>query len=652
MPSKSPAQHRLMEAAAHTPGGYGGVPQSVGKEFVAADQHRTDGWITIGAKEEESGGKTDQQQRDIAKHIERKIILSGINYETGQYFVAYDNGTVENIIVEPQPENREDAKKSPASEAQRRAMWAAAEGKSKLGIPKKVGKEFVGDADLDEIEEPLTDWQTAEMIRDGELPSPQRYGDMWLFDLRITGTGMAYRDSIDEWAFRDPEIWCSDEFVQRCSGLPVIFEHPDRAGLNTEEFTNRSIGTIIMPYLKGNEVWGIAKIFDEDAAEAMQTTHRSTSPGVMPPQGAEPITLESGAKVLDEGLPLILDHLAVCANGVWDKDSAPTGIRLDSRKETLLTELEREELERERDDARRRADAAEKKLAMLEKGHAENDGMDGMMEEYETDYTEAGEHKAEMEQEDLAHLLPKEKREDRRRRDESPEREEEDLKALELTEELEEHEIGEMERPDARRHKRDMYDKKMMDRRHKRDAAREEEVEAERGTDIVHERMLRDSRIRQLVDAEIRKRFAAQPSIEERDALAKAYNDASRVYSMLGESAPISLPGEKSLSYRKRAANGLRKFTRSYNNYVFHDSQQIQDFNLVEREIYREAEEHSRAAVAKPGFLREINEPMPGMPGKTRTRFIGDHRAAWAPFMPPTRRFIVGFNSDPLGARR
>lgn len=37
MPTVSPAQHRLMEAAAHTPGGYGGVPQSVGKEFVGKD---------------------------------------------------------------------------------------------------------------------------------------------------------------------------------------------------------------------------------------------------------------------------------------------------------------------------------------------------------------------------------------------------------------------------------------------------------------------------------------------------------------------------------------------------------------------------------------------------------------------------------------
>lgn len=40
MVSKSPSQARLMQAAAHTKGGYGGVPQSVGKEFVEADKRK------------------------------------------------------------------------------------------------------------------------------------------------------------------------------------------------------------------------------------------------------------------------------------------------------------------------------------------------------------------------------------------------------------------------------------------------------------------------------------------------------------------------------------------------------------------------------------------------------------------------------------
>jgi hypothetical protein len=38
MPSKSASQARLMAAAAHTPGGYGGVPQKVGREFNRADK--------------------------------------------------------------------------------------------------------------------------------------------------------------------------------------------------------------------------------------------------------------------------------------------------------------------------------------------------------------------------------------------------------------------------------------------------------------------------------------------------------------------------------------------------------------------------------------------------------------------------------------
>lgn len=40
MPSVSKSQRRLMAAAAHTRGGYGGVSQKVGKEFNDADKGR------------------------------------------------------------------------------------------------------------------------------------------------------------------------------------------------------------------------------------------------------------------------------------------------------------------------------------------------------------------------------------------------------------------------------------------------------------------------------------------------------------------------------------------------------------------------------------------------------------------------------------
>lgn len=49
MPTVSPAQHRLMEAAAHTPGGYGGVSQAVGREFIGKDMKRSDWRNLIGS---------------------------------------------------------------------------------------------------------------------------------------------------------------------------------------------------------------------------------------------------------------------------------------------------------------------------------------------------------------------------------------------------------------------------------------------------------------------------------------------------------------------------------------------------------------------------------------------------------------------------
>ena len=70
MPSKSPAQHRLMEAAAHTKGGFGGVPQSVGKEFVKADGMKGGGglYANIHAKQERiEHGSKEKMRRPGAK---------------------------------------------------------------------------------------------------------------------------------------------------------------------------------------------------------------------------------------------------------------------------------------------------------------------------------------------------------------------------------------------------------------------------------------------------------------------------------------------------------------------------------------------------------------------------------------------------------
>ena len=457
--------------------------------------------------------------------------------------------------------------------------------------------------------EDATDHQVAEGIRDGKYASPQKVGDFWLFDLRVTGTGAAYRDSLDEWAFRDPKLWLTDEFVERAASLPVIWGHPERSGLNSEEYRERSIGNMVLAYIKGDEVWGVGKIFDADAALAMQTTHRSTSPGVTPPKGSTPVELNDGTKVLAEGLPLILDHLAVCEAGVWDKDGPPDGIRLDAAlKGPTVADEDLEAVKKERDDAKAKLDAFEKADAARKDAEEKEKADKAKKDESDKEAIEA----AEKEKADSA------KRDSRKDRHSKHDGDIMDCARCDSEEET--------EREDKA----------------KKDAAPKTPVDADRGNE------LHDSKFAAM-QAEIdRLKAANRPlTMAERDEIAKAFHRADKAYQSLGDQTPQAIPGESPIAYRHRLANGLRAYTQSWKTYAFHDSQQSQDFRLVEDAIYSEA-----AAFAKTpqsDGKRVTREVVTYPHGKTRTEFIGDSRDFFAPFMHPRKFAVTKINRPNLG---
>lgn len=185
----------------------------------------------------------------------------------------------------------------------------------------------------------------AKAIRDGELVSPQSFGNMLLIAIRITGTGMSYRSALKEYVWRSPELFTTDEFLERCQGLPAIWEHPGKdsspGGLNSAEFHRRMVGTAVVPYRReterGIEVWAIAKIWDAEAAKLLKYFDLSTSPGVVftPLDGNECVKFE-GASLLVEGVPSLLDHIALVPLGVWDKQGPPAGIESVYAEESRL----------------------------------------------------------------------------------------------------------------------------------------------------------------------------------------------------------------------------------------------------------------------------------------------------------------------------
>jgi colicin import membrane protein len=50
----------------------------------------------------------------------------------------------------------------------------------------------------------MTELEAAKLIAEGKLPSPYKHSNITLWAVKVTGTGMAYRTSIDEYVWRDP----------------------------------------------------------------------------------------------------------------------------------------------------------------------------------------------------------------------------------------------------------------------------------------------------------------------------------------------------------------------------------------------------------------------------------------------------------------
>jgi 8-oxo-dGTP pyrophosphatase MutT (NUDIX family) len=180
-----------------------------------------------------------------------------------------------------------------------------------------------------------TELDVATLVRDGDLPSPQPFSGSVYFALRITGTGHSYRSAHDEHAWRDPSIYLTPDFLARCNGLPVIWLHTEGPMLDGESLSKQIVGTIMLPYIQGDEVWGIARIIDMDAAKHMASVQLSTSPNAVfaESSGNVKVPLKDDSPLLIEGNPVLIDHLAVCELGVWDKGGPPMGVQVDQLKE-------------------------------------------------------------------------------------------------------------------------------------------------------------------------------------------------------------------------------------------------------------------------------------------------------------------------------
>jgi len=125
-----------------------------------------------------------------------------------------------------------------------------------------------------------------------------------------------------------------------------------------------------------------------------------------------------------------------------------------------------------------------------------------------------------------------------------------------------------------------------------------------------------------------------EPSIEDRNGLAEARSRADSLYqAVLGRPCPEPLPGERPIAYRKRLADGLKKFSETFKNERL-DSLTGATYDTVEERIFADAASAIRSeAIVPAGTLRAIQRQELG---HNVTEYVGDPTAAWAPFMAGT----------------
>jgi 8-oxo-dGTP pyrophosphatase MutT (NUDIX family) len=480
----------------------------------------------------------------------------------------------------------------------------------------------------------MDETQVARAIMRGDLTSPQRYENVTLFAVRITGTGTSYRKKLDEFVYRPPENYLTQEFLDRCNGLPVIILHPEGALLNSEEFGERNVGSIVMPYLQGDEVWGIAKIYDDAAARIMEEKQLSTSPAVFfrDPSVNDKLTLENGSKLLIEGKPSLLDHLAICEHGVWDKGEGPTGVKSETREDANMADEKELEKDKKSDSAKTdtaKADAAKADTSKadadagtkLDKILACVDSLSGRMDAYDE------ERKADRAKKDAEEEEKKEKKADSKndsaKKDES-EDEKKDKKA------------------DSKKDAEGDPEKVVADKA-KKDEDKDDKKEDKKMDSVKADDAGGNADVRRMI-ADVAAKLPKQLSDADYDAFASEQAKADTVFSALGERASRPQDGENLLAYRRRLAKALQPHSKAWKDVNLSAIADDAAFSIAQGQIYSDAMDAATNPVDLPfGTLREIISA--DGTGRRITSFAGQP-LSWMGQFAGSRRRLSGFRSN------
>jgi 8-oxo-dGTP pyrophosphatase MutT (NUDIX family) len=437
------------------------------------------------------------------------------------------------------------------------------------------------------------------------LSSPQRVENATFYVMRATGTGFSHRPSLDEYVYRDPQIWLTPGLMERMSGIPVIWWHPPGATLDSEEHRKRVVGTTGYSWIEDDQINVVARIYDDEANQRLADHTLSTSPTVVFGDPTENTTLKlsDGSTLLIEGKPTYVDHLAICKTGVWDKGGPAEGIRADMvRADSIVKEPEgtqehiptgvstskgvtdMAEDKDKKEDATAKGDAAkadtrsdsEKIMDALKEVSKSCDSLKSRMDAWDNEKEEEKKKKDDAAKADAAAAADAKEKADKAAAD-----------AAAVADAAK----GDASKPDAKKDDGDLH------LLHKKDAAAADAAKADaaRADATAVELAATKKKLAELEAAlpEIRAMIPKQLSDEDFNAMADIQSRADSVYQGFNKKAPRPLDGETKMNYRRRLANGLKEFSADIKDADLSIIPEGAFFDSIERRVYADATEAS-----------------------------------------------------------
>jgi len=348
-------------------------------------------------------------------------------------------------------------------------------------------------------------------------------------------------------------------------------------------------------------MFGLFKIYDQFAAKIMSENILSTSPAVVLYGDEKAYKTHDNKKLLIEDVPRLLDHIALCFNGVWDVGGPPTGVNSITAKERVMADNDDKaaalEAARKNDaDEKAKADAAAKAKKDADEAEFAASGGGGTAEVLDKTLKCLDSITARMDAWD-----EEDKKKDAARQDRQAKRDAAAAKAKADAEEK--------EKADAAAIK-----------------AKSDTDEKEKEKDDADAKAKVDADIRQRI-ADVEARLPKQMTDADYAVMADSQAKADRVYLMHSKRSPRPFDGESLFGYRRRIATDLKAHSPAWKDVDLRAIADEAAFANIEQMIYADATNAALHPIEpSEDYLREIVEE--DVTGRKISTFVG-RPTAW-----------------------